>query len=303
MAEKSSAKIFINPEDYAKLFHWAKLAISPDSKRPVEIGGYGCFDPGKMLVYGLVLVEQTVGSGDVDFDMTGLAPYLAVSKHPEHWIVWWHSHGSINVHVSGTDQSHIDDWGKTIDHLISIVVNFNGDSLCRVDYFRPVRCHLDVDLVPFFELDDKVKDQMAKEVAKKVKFRKDIPVVQGNLLPGFAGTTHYLGSSTLSSVLDRKLPKSLKKKLRKMGIASNVDILDLIDQDALMAEIFGPDFAIFKQLDEFLKRSAVHSYIVGRSFKEFTDLWNIKVVDGFVITKRFSTDTHDPLRQMEDYSE
>jgi hypothetical protein len=246
----SSVVINITPEDYAKLFHWAKLAISPDTNSPMEIGGYGLYDPNRGLIHSLILIEQTAGTGDVDFKMEDLAPYIASSKKPEQYRVWWHSHGSSKAFVSGTDQEHIDDWGKAVDYLISIVVNFAGECICRVNYFRPVACHIGVELRPDFTLSQKTQMSMASEVLSKVKFRKPV-AVQTSVLNGSKSTQeslfHYLNNERKLS-----LPKPLKKFLKRNKGVPDLDAL--ITQDTLMSEFFGKDYQVFRKLPIWLKR-------------------------------------------------
>lgn len=108
-----------------------------------EVGGVGYAyedlpdNPGRIIVDDVFLIPQIVSGASVDFSKDAVA--IAIERAVEDDRLSdlrfsWHSHGSLGVGWSGTDEGGINDYlTGGVPWLASMVVNRAGDTLARVD--------------------------------------------------------------------------------------------------------------------------------------------------------------------------
>jgi len=98
------------------------------------------------LVTGLFLPFQTNSDAQTSIEPEAVAKLMleaeAAGHDPKNLKFWFHSHGSMEVFWSGTDQATIQRF-KPEDYFISTVVNRKGGMKTRVDFYRPLRMALD----------------------------------------------------------------------------------------------------------------------------------------------------------------
>jgi proteasome lid subunit RPN8/RPN11 len=159
-------RLYIDARAYEKLFHWVNLAKG-------EISCLGLVEDNckEFNILDVFLIKQTCTSASTDMDQEDIAKLLfELEKQGKAEMLkcWIHSHGSMNVFWSSTDEATIK--GLANDNFfISVVVNKNRDMLGRIDVFSPVRLMIDAlevhVLIPSFGLLDECK----KEFTEKVK--------------------------------------------------------------------------------------------------------------------------------------
>jgi hypothetical protein len=83
--------------------------------------------------------------------------------------VWWHSHGSMGVFWSTTDEKTVGTTSGS-DYMISIVMNKKLEVLSRLDFFKPIWCVCNLEVKkPLFAIDDyDLKKKCLAEVKEKV---------------------------------------------------------------------------------------------------------------------------------------
>jgi hypothetical protein len=155
-----------------KINHWVKMAQG-------EVSGLGLVEEINDLglirgyrVTDVFLAEQSCnGSGTVISPESGAKLMIELEMmgiDTGKLKLWWHSHADLGVFWSGTDDETISGF-RPQDYFISLVVNKDGKSLCRLDIFKPIRLSIedvrtDV-IIPGLGLEEECK----KEFAEKVK--------------------------------------------------------------------------------------------------------------------------------------
>ena len=162
--------IRFSPEAWAKMWQYV-FSVKE------EISGYGKVEmvDGCFMVTDVAIFEQTVSGADTTINGASVAKFLyELHKRGEDatkWRLWWHSHNTMPVFWSGTDEiamSPENNIGR--DWLLSVVVNFKRHTLGRLDVYSPV--HTTVDEIPVMTHDEIIIPQsIADEVAAKVTRR------------------------------------------------------------------------------------------------------------------------------------
>ncbi|HSV94541.1 MAG TPA: hypothetical protein VLH94_00985 [Spirochaetia bacterium] len=81
--------------------------------------------------------------------------------------LWWHSHAGGNTFWSPKDKENI--YGFNAEWMLSLVTNYAGEYLCRVDAFHPVQTTVDgCPLQIYFEEDDLLTAQLQEEIDNMV---------------------------------------------------------------------------------------------------------------------------------------
>jgi hypothetical protein len=142
-------ELHIEVEDYL----YIKGAVNKAGFR--EVGGLGIIvmEDGQPVVRHMRLLKQTISSGEVDW---------ADDAHPE-YLTWlytsvedggagfdgesyglysWHSHGSMNVFWSGTDEDFIRRVGLTVPYVFSSVFNNKNEVKHRLDVWSEIDCEM-----------------------------------------------------------------------------------------------------------------------------------------------------------------
>lgn len=93
----------------------------------------------------------------------------------------WHSHANGGCFWSSTDQKDINNWEA--DWVVNLVANVRGDTLVRLDLFKPFRVeNIPVDLVFEIPEDDELREACFAEAMQKVRVLpepKVMPVGKG----------------------------------------------------------------------------------------------------------------------------
>ncbi len=114
---------------------------------PYEISGLGEMEvlPAGFQVRDLHLLKQRCSASYTELLPDGVArfliSYLEQGGDPAVLKLWWHSHGEMDVFWSP-----IDDYtakGFNNDYMLSLVANKEGDHLCRLDLYQPLKLTLD----------------------------------------------------------------------------------------------------------------------------------------------------------------
>jgi len=159
-------RLLLLPEVEQRIRHFTALAAG-------EVSGLGLVDEvdGGFLVTQVFLPRQECTPGGTELDQDWVAALLVTLE--EEGIdsgqlrCWYHSHSSLNVFWSPTDEECIA--GLVNDnYFLSLVVNKAGDMLARLDIFKPVRVTIDDVPVVVRGRDDRLLEQCRKEFADKV---------------------------------------------------------------------------------------------------------------------------------------
>lgn len=134
MKIKPDFRVAVDAEALERIWQWTALAK----------GEFSCLAmvENDLLVHGVELFEQVCTQASTEIDQQALARFLVVHPAPERVRAWIHSHGTLNVFWSATDDACIEGLANDT-FLVSIVVNKRRELRCRVDFWQPVRLTLD----------------------------------------------------------------------------------------------------------------------------------------------------------------
>lgn len=146
-----------------------------------EISGLGTIERSgnNLIVTDVFLLKQECGPATTDLDSEAISDFLLdrVMKDQDTGNIklWWHSHASMAVFWSTTDDKTAEGFGG--DWMVSLVGNRNGDWLCRIDLYEPFPLMIDRVLVRRLpEINDVLDAEIKAEIALKVKHT--VPVVR-----------------------------------------------------------------------------------------------------------------------------
>jgi hypothetical protein len=167
LTSKTSARVLITPTAKRKLDLYIELAGR------LEISGLGLVEqhPEGLLVEDVFIFKQECSPGETELDPKDLAIALGEmveeGKDTEKVKLWWHSHASMGVFWSGTDDSTINDFNNV--WMLSIVGNLKKEYRCRLDFYEPVRLTIDeIPLLTHFPEDVNLKAALEAEVKEKI---------------------------------------------------------------------------------------------------------------------------------------
>ena len=158
---------------------YAKLRLYIENTRG-EISGLGKVskieNPDAFYVEDVFLLDQQSDAGGTTLNKNGLTKFLddllAKGESPSDYKCWWHSHNDFECFWSGIDIETIEDFSTeqlTDNWWLSIVSNKQGDIVCRVDIFEPVRVALKISEWEIDFEDPKLKEEVEEEIKEKVK--------------------------------------------------------------------------------------------------------------------------------------
>lgn len=161
--------IYILPEVKIKLDIYVNLAEG-------EISGLGkvrILRKGELLIEDIYLFDQKCTASNSELNQAKVADFLTdmiySGEDPSVIRFWWHSHASGTTFWSEEDNETI--FGFSNEWMVSLVTNFAGQYLCRVDSFQPVQTTAhDVPFCVYYETDENLIALLTKEVKEKVKF-------------------------------------------------------------------------------------------------------------------------------------
>jgi hypothetical protein len=177
-------KVYITPEAKQKLDLYVE-AVSG------EISGLGRCTTHKGTIYieDVYLLKQESGHSDTELDPEAVAELMVAvvnaKEDPAELKLWWHSHGSMGVFWSGTDEATAGKFGN--GWMLSLVVNKKGESKCRLDVYDPVHLVCEsAELAVWYPLPSKeLKAAIEAEVKEKVSSKRGGCVVY----PPYGGYT------------------------------------------------------------------------------------------------------------------
>lgn len=148
--------IKIKYEILSKIFAYAEAC-------ELEVSGWGVFNNKRKIIDKIFpLYEQYCSAVDTEHDMINVN--RMANFH-------WHSHVNMGTFWSSQDESTIENIGKYIPTLISLVVNKRKEYKCRVDIFSPIRLTQECGLDLFTKQYPNI-EKIQKEVKEKVKERE-----------------------------------------------------------------------------------------------------------------------------------
>lgn len=159
-------RVFILSSALQKLRAYVKVC-------PVEINGLGVVKrlDNDFLITDIFILPQRVSIMSAKVDDEAFHKFifeLASSGRDTAEIkLQWHSHVNMAVFCSGEDRATISSY--RCDFMISLVVNKQEETFCRIDLFQPFRLGLAVPLEIFLPPDSALEEICAKEVEEKVE--------------------------------------------------------------------------------------------------------------------------------------
>ncbi len=160
--------LYIRPEALKKIHYYTEAADG-------EVSGLGTVtrnDKGEYLIDRVFLLEQESSSGDTELDPEAISKLMTDmmkdKEDPGKLKFWWHSHGSMGVFWSSTDDECAETLSK--EYAFSLVVNKDKQLRCRLDLYAPFRITFDgVKVRELIPDDPQMKAECEKEVKEKVK--------------------------------------------------------------------------------------------------------------------------------------
>jgi hypothetical protein len=167
-------KIQVDAVAMMKFWHWVDMAKG-------EVSALGLVDEIRdadtgmitaLLVTDFFLVKQECSIDETTMDPAAVAQLIADLENQNidsrKLRCWTHSHGSMSVFWSGTDDENINGLANG-EYLLSLVVNKKRDTMCRLDQYNP--CHLylsDVVWEVYYPLVDGLAEACFAEFKAKV---------------------------------------------------------------------------------------------------------------------------------------
>jgi hypothetical protein len=137
----NKVNILISVTAYRKMKAWIDMARG-------EVSGLGSVSEVKdrngeltsFIIDDIYLLKQQCGSTDTLLDNEAVGQFLFETAKEgldtSKVKLWWHSHGTLNVFWSTTDEQCIRNLANS-SYMISIVANKEGKSLTRIDIYKP----------------------------------------------------------------------------------------------------------------------------------------------------------------------
>jgi hypothetical protein len=162
--------LYIDAEAMAKLRAWTRFASG-------EVSGLGLVEPAyedgllvSLEVTEVFIVKQECTSASTELDQEAVGHLLFELEQAgkaDQLKLWWHSHGTLDVFWSTTDDANIERL-TTSDFLLSIVVNKHWDVRTRLDWFSPVELTMDELPLHILVPDHHLNEQCQVEVEELV---------------------------------------------------------------------------------------------------------------------------------------
>lgn len=159
-------RVFILASAFQKLRAYVKAC-------PVEINGLGTVkhSGNDFLITDVFILPQKVSWASAKIDDEALHKFIYELTNsggdPAEIKLQWHSHVNMDAYCSSEDRATIS--GYKCDFMISLVVNKQAESFCRIDLFQPFRLGLAVPFEIFLPPDPTLEESCAKEVEEKVE--------------------------------------------------------------------------------------------------------------------------------------
>ena len=160
--------LYIDPIVMRKIKYYTQAADG-------EVSGLGTVikdDKGRHIVNNVFLLEQESSAADTELNSEAISKLMTdminKNENPAFLKFWWHSHATMGVFWSGTDDACAETLSR--EYAFSLVVNKAGESKCRLDLYNPFRITFDgVKVTEISHEDTALKEECEKEVKEKVK--------------------------------------------------------------------------------------------------------------------------------------
>ena len=120
----------------------------------------------------LFLPKQVCSPGGTELDQESVATLIMeidrAGADAGKLRLWFHSHGSMDVFWSQTDETCISNLANG-DYVLSLVTNKRGSTLARLDIFKPVRLTVDHVPVSVRSTGDSLRNRCREEVLQQVE--------------------------------------------------------------------------------------------------------------------------------------
>jgi len=225
--------LFIDPVVMRRIMYYTEAATG-------EVSGLGTItrdEKGRHVVSKVYLLEQEASAADTELKPEAISKLMVdmmkEEQDPAALKFWWHSHASMGVFWSGTDDTCAETLSK--EFAFSLVVNKAGDKRCRLDLYSPFRITFDgVKVEELKQEDVDLKAECEKEVKEKVKsaYEKYTNWSDRDGYEGYGGymSGHHRGVFGRHSIdTDKKCAIKLPENIVK-------DIKRLVDHAALNSD-------------------------------------------------------------------
>lgn len=160
--------LYIDPIVFKRIHYYAQAAEG-------EVSGLGTVvkdEKGRMVVNRVYLLEQESSGADTELNSEAISKLMTdmigKNEDPAQLKFWWHSHASMGVFWSGTDDTCAETLSR--EFAFSLVVNKAGEKRCRLDLYNPFRVTFDgVKVEEISQEDNDLKKECELEVKQKVK--------------------------------------------------------------------------------------------------------------------------------------
>jgi proteasome lid subunit RPN8/RPN11 len=256
----------IIPKEIEKRIH--DYVMSVDS----EIAGIGRvrIEGEDIHVEEVMIVDQEVTSVTADLSPQAMAKWqtelVRAGGSPRDWLLWWHSHDTMNAFFSKRDTDTMDEHSES-DWLVSLVVNKKQERKARLDTYRPFRMYMeDIDIEIEGTQAYSVPEEVAREVADKVKSKKVVLYNGGYKHTeyrdiGFSDKPAYSKPNLISQV------KTLEKQLDTYAGHGDTESAEYNDTAEELIEKYRElsrmenDYAVSIQLEQ--KANVLETFIYG----------------------------------------
>ena len=172
------SKFVMNKDDWDKIHEYCNYAYDKYSS---EIGGYltVSYEDDRFVFHSPVILEQEISGGNTEITAEALAEYYMKvdieNTGKPYWLCWWHSHHTMGVFWSATDDAAIASQ-ECNNYTFALVTNLKREQILRVsDWKTGIQTDTEVEILgDKFEVSDETKkevDTLCKEekvVIKKV---------------------------------------------------------------------------------------------------------------------------------------
>jgi hypothetical protein len=185
--QMNKVNILISVTAYMKMKAWIDMARG-------EVSGLGSVSEVRdrngeltsFIIDDIYLLKQQCGSADTLLDNEAVGQFLFETAKEgldtSKIKLWWHSHGTLSVFWSTTDEQCIRDLSNS-SYMISLVSNKEGKSLTRLDVYKPFHITLnDFQLQMHYPEDPDTIQFCLNEFKKKVT-ESTLTPIQDRLIP------------------------------------------------------------------------------------------------------------------------
>jgi len=158
--------LYLSSKAYLKLKYYT-LEVNGE-----VIGFLVIDDTDNLLVEDVILPKQEISSTTCDFNSLQFDTLISGNNIDISKIKgWFHSHDTMGLGFSHTDDNTIDKLGRRMPYVVSIVTckrNNNISLQAKIDIFRPIRVEEELDVITVVEDDNQLRDDIKNEIKERV---------------------------------------------------------------------------------------------------------------------------------------